>query len=74
MDIEHCECLSWFLRRCERHEQDGTMLPLAAMPQPDTASGDPAMAFDLPLSGRAIHSTRLSKSTALSLPDEWRTN
>jgi hypothetical protein len=54
MDIEHCDCLSLYLRRCECHEQDGETLPFAAMPQTDTASGDPAMAFGLPLNGRAI--------------------
>src|ERR1700674_2877510 len=54
MDIEHCDCLSLLLRRCESHEQDGETLPFAAMPQTDTASSDPAMAFDLPLNGRAI--------------------
>jgi hypothetical protein len=54
MDIEHCGCLSLLLRRRECHEQDGEMLPMAALPQIDTASGDPAMAFDLPLNGRAI--------------------
>jgi hypothetical protein len=46
MDIEHCGLLSWFLRRSESHEQDGERLPSAGMPQTETASGDPAMAFE----------------------------
>jgi hypothetical protein len=54
MDIEHCGCLSLPLRRHECHEQDGEMLRRAGLPQTDIASGDPAMAFDLPLNGRAI--------------------
>jgi hypothetical protein len=62
------------LRRRERHEQDGETLPFAAMPQIDTASSDPAMAFDLPLIGRAIIRPVFPKSAALSLPDERRTN
>jgi hypothetical protein len=48
MDIEHCGCLSLVLRKREGHEQDGEMLPAAGLPQTDIASGDPAMAFDLP--------------------------
>jgi hypothetical protein len=44
MNIEHCDRLSWFSRRGESHEQDGETLPFAAMPQIETASGDPAMA------------------------------
>jgi hypothetical protein len=46
MDIEHCSRLSWYLRRGESHEQDGERLPSAAVPQAETASGDPAMAFE----------------------------
>jgi hypothetical protein len=34
------------LRRGESHEQDGERLPSAAVPQTETASGDPAMAFE----------------------------
>src|SRR5262249_52718058 len=30
------------------HAQDGERLPVAAVPQPETASSDPAMAFELP--------------------------
>jgi hypothetical protein len=44
MDIEHCDCLSWFLRRGESHEQDGERLP--SMPQANAASSNPAMAFE----------------------------
>jgi hypothetical protein len=54
MDIKHCDCLSLFLRRRECHEQDGETLRCVAMPPIESASGDPAMAFDLPLKGRAI--------------------
>jgi hypothetical protein len=54
MNIEHCGCLSLLLRRHECHEQDGEMLRAAGLQQIDIASGDPAMAFDLPLNGRAI--------------------
>jgi hypothetical protein len=45
MDIEHCDCLSWFSRRGESHEQDGERL-MRADPRPASASGDPAMAFE----------------------------
>jgi hypothetical protein len=54
MDIEHCERLSLSWRRRECHEQDGGTLASAAItPRIDPASGDPAMAFDLPVNGRA---------------------
>jgi hypothetical protein len=46
MDIEHCGCLSWFLRKDKSHEQDGERLPSAVAPQTGTASSDPAMAFE----------------------------
>jgi hypothetical protein len=49
MDIKHCDCLSLFLRRRECHEQDGETLHCVATPPPESAPGDPAMAFDLPL-------------------------
>src|SRR5271166_1687269 len=74
MDIEHCDCLSLLLRRRECHVQDGETLSYAATPQSDTASGDPAMAFDLPLNGRAIIRPVFPKSTAVALPGERRTN
>jgi hypothetical protein len=54
MDIEHCSRLSWYLRRGESHEQDGEKLLSAAMPQTETASSDPAMAFEPSVKRRAI--------------------
>src|SRR5260221_5454622 len=72
MDIEHCDRLSWFLRRGESHEQDGERLPSAAVPQTETASGDPAMAFEPSIERTGDHSTRLPKSAAVSLPAERR--
>jgi hypothetical protein len=72
MNIEHCDGLSWFSRRGESHEQDGETLPAAAVPQTETASGDPAMAFEPSIERTVDHSTRLPKSAAASLPDEQR--
>src|SRR6478752_2142493 len=72
MDIEHCGCLSWFLRKDKSHEQDGERLPSAAVPQTETASGDPAMAFEPSIERTGDHSTRLPKSAAVSLPAERR--
>src|SRR6266849_6405880 len=69
MDIEHCDCLSWFLRRGESHEQDGERLP--SLPQTEAASSDPAMAFEPSIARTGDHSTRL-ESAAASLPDEQR--
>jgi hypothetical protein len=60
------------LRRGESHEQDGERLPSAAMPQTETASGDPAMAFEPSIERTGDHSTRLPKSAAISLPAERR--
>src|SRR5262249_13672135 len=60
------------LRRGESHEQDGERLPSAAMPQTETASGDPAMAFEPSIERTGDHSTRLPKSAAVSLPAERR--
>jgi hypothetical protein len=59
MDIEHCDCLSWFLRKDKSHEQDGERLPPAAVPQTETASSDPAMAFEPSIGRTGDHSTRL---------------
>jgi hypothetical protein len=59
MDIEHCDCLSWFLRKDKSHEQDGERLPPAAVPQTETASSDPAMAFEPSIERTGDHSTRL---------------
>jgi hypothetical protein len=59
MDIEHCGLLSWFLRRSESHEQDGERLPSAGMPQTETASGDPAMAFEPSIEWMGDHSAHL---------------
>jgi hypothetical protein len=59
MDIEHCGLLSWFLRRSESHEQDGERLPSAAIPQTETASGDPAMAFEPSIERMGDHSAHL---------------
>src|SRR6185312_7318814 len=65
MNIEHCDCLSWFSRRRESHKQDGETLS-AQQPscKANTASGDPAMAFG-PSSMRRTF-VRRSKSAALS--------
>jgi hypothetical protein len=49
MNIEHCDCLSWFSRRRESHEQDGETLPFASALRIQTASGDPAMAIGQPV-------------------------
>jgi hypothetical protein len=72
MDIEHCDRLSWFSRRDESHGQDGETLPSAAAPQSETASGDPAMAFEPSIESTGDHSARLAKSAAASLPDIQR--
>src|SRR5579863_6706796 len=45
MNVEHCDCLSWFSRRCESHKQDGKTLPAQRRCNTCPASGDPAMAF-----------------------------
>jgi hypothetical protein len=45
MDIEHFNCLSWFLDKRESHEQDGEKLPFATTSRIQTASSDPAMAI-----------------------------
>ena len=71
MDIEHCDRLSWFSQRGESHEQDGETLAPAVL-QTETASGDPAMAFEPSIERTGDHSTRLPKSAAISLPAERR--
>src|SRR5262245_34407401 len=58
MDIEHCDRLSWFSRRDESHGQDGERLPPAAPPQSETASSDPAMAFEPSIESTGDHSAR----------------
>jgi hypothetical protein len=46
MDIEHCDFLSWFLRKRESHKQDGeTLTAQRRSCNAASASGDPAMAF-----------------------------
>jgi hypothetical protein len=46
MDIEHCDFLSWFLRKRESHKQDGETLTAQQQGcNAVSASGDPAMAF-----------------------------
>jgi hypothetical protein len=60
------------LRRGESHEQDGERLPSAVVPQTETASGDPAMAFEPSIERTGDHSTRLPKSAAVWLPAERR--
>jgi hypothetical protein len=68
VNIEHCDCLSWF-RGSESHEQDGeTLRSRAGAARPKKASSDPAMAFK-PSSGRAGFGPS-RKSAAASLPDE----
>src|SRR6188472_727596 len=74
MDIEHCDCLSWFLRKDKSHEQDGEKLPPAAMPQTETASSDPAMAFEPSIGRTGDHSTRLKIGSVRRCRDEQRTN
>jgi hypothetical protein len=49
MNIEHCDCLSWFSAKCESHKQDGETLSAQLRCNASTASGDPAMAFGLSL-------------------------
>jgi hypothetical protein len=71
MDIEHCDCLSWFLRKDESHEQDGERL-IRAQPRSPSASSDPAMAFEPSMEWTGIIA-RL-EAAAASLPDEQRTN
>jgi hypothetical protein len=71
MDIEHCGLLSWFLRRRESHEQDGERLSSAAMPQTETASGDPAMAFEPSIEQMGDHSAHLQTGNG-SLPAQQR--
>jgi len=66
MDIEHCECLSWFLRKGESHEQDGERLPLAAKPPRESASGDPAMAFEPSIERTGDHSTPVGIGSGLA--------
>src|SRR5437762_2553198 len=49
MDIEHCDCLSWFRGSGESHEQDGERLMRATtfckVPRLLSAPSDPAMAL-----------------------------
>jgi hypothetical protein len=81
MDIEHCDCLSWFSDGSESHEQDGERLSRAAAPLPGKAPGDPAMALEPPLrrtgaiapgsniggaSGRRRNNGRLLKASGTS--------
>jgi hypothetical protein len=47
MNVEHCDCLSWFSDDRESHEQDGERLWFAKALRIQTASGDPAMAIGL---------------------------
>jgi hypothetical protein len=49
MNIEHFDCLSWFSRWRESHEQDGERLSFAIDLRIQTASSDPAMAIGLPV-------------------------
>jgi hypothetical protein len=49
MNVEHCDYLSWFLRKRESHQQDGeALLTQQHGCESFPASGDPAMAFGLP--------------------------
>src|SRR6202034_2662260 len=45
MDIEHFDCLSWFLDKRESHEQDGETLPFATTSRIQAASSAPAIAI-----------------------------
>jgi hypothetical protein len=44
MNVEHCDCLSWFSRKCESQKQDGETLSAQHCCNA-SATGDPAMAF-----------------------------
>jgi hypothetical protein len=45
MNVEHCDCLSWFSRKRESHKQDGETLSAQHCCNAVSATGDPAMAF-----------------------------
>jgi hypothetical protein len=48
MNVEHCFFLSGFADRSQSHEQDGERLRANGL---QTASGDPAMAFEPSVTG-----------------------
>jgi hypothetical protein len=55
MNIEHCDCLSWFSRKRESHKQDGETLSARQQGcNANTTSGDPAMAFGPSSMGRTF--------------------
>jgi hypothetical protein len=45
VNVEHSDCLSWFLRKRESHQQDGETLTAQLCCNAVSATGDPAMAF-----------------------------
>jgi hypothetical protein len=45
MNVEHCDCLSWFSRKRESHKQDGETLSAQQSCNAASATGDPAMAL-----------------------------
>jgi hypothetical protein len=59
VNIEHCDCLSWFAGSGESHEQDGETL-MRAIPRRLSASSDPAMAFE-PSKGRRANSRSVAE-------------
>jgi hypothetical protein len=67
MNIEHCDCLSWFSRKRESHKQDGETLSAQRRCNAVSATGDPAMAFG-PSSDRNRHQPvpRIGSSAAKS--------
>jgi hypothetical protein len=52
MDLEHCFFLSWFADSSQSHEQDGERLRAMCL---QTASGDPAMAFEPSVTGTRLY-------------------
>jgi hypothetical protein len=61
MNVEHSSCfLSWFADRSKSHEQDGETLRANCL---QTASGDPAMAFEPSVTGLGFPSPACAGST-----------
>jgi hypothetical protein len=59
MNVEHCFFLSGFADRSQSHEQDGERLRANGL---QTASGDPAMAFEPSVTGlRTLASPAMSR-------------
>ena len=54
VDIEHCDCLSWFSRKRESHEQDGETLRARRCRVPRQRPAILPWPSGLPVYGRAI--------------------